>query len=227
MDTILVIDDDAAVQEVLRRTFITSGFQVASAADRATAMSVFDSEAPCAVILEPRIPGAAGQDLCREIRRRSASVPILVLSAANAEVDKVLLLELGADDYVTKPFSPRELLARVRSAVRRLNQEEVTNANTFSFGDVEVNFLSMEVTRQGLAVQLTPQEFKMLRFLVEHQGRVISSNELLQAAWEKPIGPGSRTIATHILRLRQKLEKNPASPVHFRTVHGAGYKFLK
>lgn len=227
MDTILVIDDDSAVQEVLRRTFVSSGFQVATAADPATAMSLFEAEIPCAVILEPRIPGAAGQDLCRQIRHRSPSVPILVLSAEKAEVDKVLLLELGADDYVTKPFSPRELLARVRSAVRRLNQEEVTNNGAFRFGDVEVNFLSMEVTRAGLAVQLTPQEFKMLRFFVEHQGRVISSSELLLAAWEKPIGPGSRTIATHILRLRQKLEKNPASPVHFRTVHGAGYKFLK
>lgn len=227
MDTILVIDDDSAVQEVLRRTFVSSGFQVATATDRMTAISIFDSKLPCAVILEPRIPGAAGQDLCREIRRRSPRVPILVLSAENAEVDKVLLLELGADDYVTKPFSPRELLARVRSAVRRLNQEEQSDDNTFRFGEVEVNFLSMEVTRHGSAVQLTPQEFKMLRFLVQNQGRVISSHELLQAAWEKPIEPGSRTIATHILRLRQKLEKNPASPIHFRTVHGAGYKFLK
>lgn len=227
MDTILVIDNDFAVHKILRKTFGGSGFRVAVAADGNSAMEMFNADMPRIIILEPRTPGFAGQDLCREIRRRSETVPILVLSTAKTEVDKVLLLELGADDYVTKPFSPRELLARVRAALRRLNQEDTAIYNTFSFGDVQVNFLSMEVFRDGIAVKLTPQELKMLRFFAGNQARVISDSELLRDVWGDRAHPGSRTIATHILRLRQKLEKDPGNPIHLRTVHGAGYKFMK
>src|SRR6202451_1552171 len=199
MDKILVIDNDSAVHRILRKTLGSSGFRVAIATDGNSAMEMFDAETPRIVILEPRIPGFAGQDLCREIRRRSETIPILVLSTAKAEVDKVLLLELGADDYVTKPFSPRELLARVRAAMRRLNQEEDTPANTtFSFGDIQVNFLSMEVSRDGVAVKLTPQEVKMLRFFVGNQSRVIADEELLRDVWGDRAQPESRTIATHV-----------------------------
>jgi DNA-binding response OmpR family regulator len=226
MDKILLIDDDVVVQRLLRQTFAPSGFNVTAATDAASALQTFCAEAPSVVILEPRIPGKTGADLCREIRNRSASVPILVLSKAKDEVDKVLMLELGADDYVTKPFSPRELLARVRAAIRRLNRD-VSNPNTFNFGDVDVNFLSMEVSRRGVSVQLTPQEFKMLRFFISNQDRVIPDSELLHEVWNSRIYPATRTIATHILRLRQKLEKDPGRPVHFRTVHGAGYKFSR
>jgi DNA-binding response OmpR family regulator len=226
MDKILVIDNDSATRKILRQIFVSSGFEVAMAADGSTAMSMFESVMPKLVILEPRVPGFAGQDFCREIRRRSLDVPILVLSVAKAEVDKVVLLEMGADDYVTKPFSPRELLARVRAALRRFNQEKRPETSSYSFGEVEVNFLSMEVLREGTAVQLTPQEFKMLRFFLGNQGRVVSDDELLREVWQNRTQPGSRTIATHVLRLRQKLERDPAKPVHLRTVHGAGYKFL-
>jgi DNA-binding response OmpR family regulator len=227
MDKILVIDNDSAVHRILRKTLGGSGFRVAIATDGDIAMETLNVEIPRIVILEPQTPGCSGQDLCREIRRRSKTVPILVLSTAKAEVEKVLLLELGADDYVTKPFSPRELLARVRAAVRRLNQESAPANTTFSFGDVHVNFLSMEVSRDGVAVKLTPQELKMLRFFVGNESRVIADEELLRDVWGDRAQPESRTIATHILRLRQKLEKDPANPVHLRTVHGAGYKFVK
>ena len=227
MDTILLIDNDSSVQRVLRRTFTSSGFQLAVATDRQTALTLFHTESPRVVIMEPHVPGLAGEDFCREIRRRSQQVPLLVLSAAKAEVDKVVLLELGADDYVTKPFSPRELLARVRAALRRLDHEQPAASNSDNFGDVQVNFLSMEVFRKGVPVQLTPQEFKMLRFFLSNTGRVIPDDELLRQVWENRAHPGSRTIATHILRLRQKLENDPANPVHLRTIHGAGYKFLR
>lgn len=227
MDKILIIDNDSAVQSILRRTFVRSGFQVTVAGDGETALSLFHTEMPQVVIFEPRIPGLAGEDFCREIRRRSTSVPIFVLSATKTEVDKVVLLELGADDYVTKPFSPRELLARVRASLRRTNQDTTSSDVAHAFGDVQVNFRSMEVLRQGIPVQLTPQEFKMLRFFVSNVGRVISDDVLLQEVWANRARPGSRTIATHILRLRQKLEADPTRPVHIRTVHGAGYKFVK
>ena len=149
-----------------------------------------------------------------------------MLSAASDVLDKVLLLELGADDYVTKPFSPRELLARVRAAVRRLNQS-TDKVEIFGFDDVEVNFSRMELHRAGQLVPLTPQEFKMLRFFLNNPERVISRTELLNEVWGYNNYPTTRTVDTHILRLRQKLEKDPTDPVHFRTVHGTGYKFVR
>jgi DNA-binding response OmpR family regulator len=172
------------------------------------------------------LPGRSGQDICREIKRQSPTVPILVLSAASDIVDKVLLLELGADDYVTKPFSPRELLARVRAAVRRLNQSP-EKREIYSFDDVEVNFTKMELSKAGKLVPMTPQEFKMLRFFLNNEERVVSRAELLNEVWGYNSYPTTRTVDTHILRLRQKLERDPGEPVHFRTVHGTGYKFVR
>jgi DNA-binding response OmpR family regulator len=226
MDKILVIEDDPAVQRALRRTFESAGFEVAIAQDGAVAMEVFRATLPRVVILDLRLPGKTGQDLCREIKHESSGVPILVLSAASDVLDKVLLLELGADDYVTKPFSPRELLARVRAALRRLNQIS-DKADVFSFDDVEVNFSKMELFRNGQLVPLTPQEFKMLRFFLNNQERVISRTELLNEVWGYNNYPTTRTVDTHMLRLRQKLERDPTDPVHFRTVHGTGYKFVR
>ncbi|MGB7556607.1 MAG: response regulator transcription factor [Candidatus Korobacteraceae bacterium] len=226
MDKILVIEDDLAVQRALRRTFESAGFAVSVASDGATAMDTFRATLPRIVILDLRLPGKSGQDLCREIKQEFSNVLILVLSAASDVLDKVLLLEIGADDYVTKPFSPRELLARVRAAMRRLNQAS-GQAETFSFDDVEVNFSKMELHRSGQSIALTPQEFKMLRFFLNHQERVVSRTELLNEVWGYNNYPTTRTVDTHILRLRQKLEKDPADPVHFRTVHGTGYKFVR
>jgi DNA-binding response OmpR family regulator len=226
VEKILVIEDDQAVQRALLRTFESAGFEVTVAADGATAMDTFRATMPRIVVLDLRLPGKSGQDLCREIKQECSSVPILVLSAANDVLDKVLLLELGADDYVTKPFSPRELLARVRAAVRRLNQGS-EKIELFSFDDVEVNFSKMELHREGQLVPLTPQEFKMLRFFLNNQERVISRTELLNEVWGYNNYPTTRTVDTHILRLRQKLEKDPTDPVHFRTVHGTGYKFVR
>ena len=226
MGKILVIDNDVQTRKALRQTFASSEFELAMVADYASAMPAFNAELPAAVIMEPRVPGFGGQDFWREIRRRFC-VPIVVLSAAKDEIDKVVLLELGADDYVTKPFNSRELLARIRAAVRRHNRNQFVDTDNHSFGDVQVSFRSMEVLRQGAAVQLTSQEFRILRFFLSNACRVITDTELLEQLWGNRAYPGSRTIATHILRLRRKLEKSPAQPVHFRTVHGIGYKFVR
>ena len=226
MDRVLAIEDDPAVQRALRRTFESAGFDITVASDGTTAMDVFRSAAPRVVILDLRLPGRSGQDICREIKRQSPGVPILVLSAASDVVDKVLLLELGADDYVTKPFSPRELLARVRAAVRRLDHAP-EKRELDSFADIEVNFTKMELRKAGTLVQLTPQEFKMLRFFLNNEERVITRAELLNEVWGYNSYPTTRTVDTHILRLRQKLEHDPSEPLHFRTVHGTGYKFVR
>jgi len=225
MERILVIEDDLAVQRALRRTFELAGFDVTAAADGAIAMETFRATLPDIVVLDLRLPGKSGQDVFREIKREASNLPILVLSAASDVLDKVLLLELGADDYVTKPFSPRELLARVRVAFRRLNQPSVS-VQVFSFDDVEVNFSKMELLREGQLVPLTPQEFKMLRFFLNNQDRVVSRTELLNEVWGYNNYPSTRTVDTHMLRLRQKLEKEPDDPVRFQTVHGIGYKFV-
>jgi len=175
-------------------------------------------------VLDLRLPGMPGRDVCREIKTTAPAVPVIVLSAASDVMDKVLLLELGADDYVTKPFSPKELLARVRAAVRRSSRPTVSEI--FTFDGVVVDFLQMQVTREGQEVTLTPQEFKIVKFMAQNPGRVMSREELLNTVWGYQNYPTTRTVDNHILKLRQKLETDPANPIHFRTVHGVGYKFV-
>jgi DNA-binding response OmpR family regulator len=225
MERILVVEDDRAVQKALRRLFESEGFAVEISADGKSAVEAFRAAAPAAIVLDLRLPAMSGRDVCREIKQQAPGLPIIVLSAASDVSDKVLLLELGADDYVTKPFSPRELLARVRAALRRTVRVGI--GDTASFAGISVDFTRMEVTREGQVVGLTAQEFKTLKFLLQNPERVISRDELLNEVWGYQNYPSTRTVDNHILKLRQKLEKDPANPVHFRTVHGMGYKFVK
>ena len=224
VDRILVVEDDRAVQKALIRLFEAEGYAVQIAGDGNAAVETFRSAVPSAVVLDLRLPGISGREVCREFKQSSPSVPIIVLSATSDVSDKVLLLELGADDYVTKPFSPRELLARVRAALRRTLRPQITER--FSFGDVSIDFTKMEIVREGRTIALTAQEFKTLKFMVQNAERVITRDELLNEVWGYHNYPSTRTVDNHILKLRQKLEKDPANPVHFRTVHGVGYKFV-
>ena len=223
MEKILIIEDDRAVQKALKRLFESEAYGVEIKADGKSAVDAFRAAAPAAIVLDLRLPAMSGKDVCREIKRENPTLPIIVLSAAADVADKVLLLELGADDYVTKPFSPKELLARVRAAIRRTRKAQV--AELVSFDEVSVDFARMEVTREEQPVALTAQEFKILKFFVQNAERVISREELLQVLGYHNY-PSTRTIDNHVLKLRQKLEKDSANPVHFRTVHGAGYKFV-
>ena len=224
MERILVVEDDRAVQKALKRLFEAEGFLVEVCGDGKLATDAFKTFRPSAVILDLRLPGASGRDICHELKQQAPIVPVLVLSAASDVADKVLLLEIGADDYVTKPFSPRELLARVRTALRRVARTSTMEAT--GFGKVSVNFKKMEVSRDGALVILTAQEFKTLKFLMQNSERVITRDELLNEVWGYQNYPSTRTVDNHILKLRQKLETDPANPVHFRTVHGVGYKFV-
>jgi DNA-binding response OmpR family regulator len=224
MERILVVEDDHAVQKALRRLFETEGFEIEISADGKSALEAFRRMAPAAIVLDLRLPLVSGRDVCREIKQQSPTVPIIVLSAASDVSDKVLLLELGADDYVTKPFSPRELLARVRAALRRTVRTGI--GDVFTFDGISVDFTKMEVKRSGEPVVLTAQEFKTLKFLIQNAERVISRDELLNEVWGYQNYPSTRTVDNHILKLRQKLENDPTNPIHFRTVHGMGYKFV-
>jgi DNA-binding response OmpR family regulator len=235
MGTILIVEDSRAMQRTLQRLFESDSLRVQIAADGPTGLACFRRHLPSAVVLDLKLPGIPGKDLCREFKTLAAAVPIVVLSA-NCDIDdKVLLLELGADDYVTKPFSPKELLARVRRAIRRAPSQTTsgpiaagiaTNHEIITFGDVTVDFTSMDATRAGKSVALTAQEFKLLKFLAASPGTVHTREALLNEVWGYQNYPSSRTVDNHILRLRQKLEPGPGSPRFFVTMHGAGYKFI-
>jgi DNA-binding response OmpR family regulator len=212
--------------------FQADALDVQIASDGVSGLEAFRNKIPTAVVLDLKLPGISGKELCREFKSIAASVPIVVLSANSEVEDKVLLLELGADDYVTKPFSPKELLARVRRAMRRgaaapSNTAQSTEARELmSFGDVRIDFTSMEVVRSGRLITMTAQEFKVVRFFAKSPGRVISREELLNEVWGYHNYPSTRTVDNHILRLRHKLEPDPANPRYFLTMHGSGYKFV-
>src|SRR5215475_2778023 len=181
VERILVVEDDRAVQKALRRLFESEGYTVEAAFDGESGLGVFQSSSPTAVVLDLRLPKLSGRDVCRTIKEKAPSLPVIVLSAASDVADKVLLLELGADDYVTKPFSPRELLARVRAAVRRSSRPSTATAQ--GFGDVSVDFAKMEVMRGGEPISATAQEFRLLKFFTQNPGRVLSRSELLNEVW--------------------------------------------
>jgi DNA-binding response OmpR family regulator len=225
MGRILIVEDDPSVQKALRRLFETEGYTVEVQGNGRTALESFQAAPPAVIILDLRLPKLSGSDLCKEVKAQAPTLPIVVLSATTDVSDKVLLLEFGADDYVTKPFSPRELLARVRAALRHTSR--TANVSLVSFDGITIDFKKMEVLREGKAVVLTAQEFKTLQFMVQNADRVISRDELLNEVWGYQNYPSTRTVDNHILKLRQKLERDPASPVHFRTVHGMGYKFVR
>jgi DNA-binding response OmpR family regulator len=235
-DTVLVVEDSRAMQRTLQRLLEADSLQVQIASDGISGLETFRKQPPSAVLLDLKLPGMSGKELCREFKSIAASVPIVVLSA-NAEVeDKVLMLELGADDYVTKPFSPRELLARVRRAMRRGGSPKAesfasvptknVSHQVLTFGDARVDFTSMEAMQGGKEVTLTAQEFKLLKFFASSPGRVLTRDELLNEVWGYQNYPSTRTVDNHILRLRQKLEPDAANPRYFLTIHGAGYKFV-
>ncbi|MGH9402411.1 MAG: response regulator transcription factor [Terriglobia bacterium] len=224
MEKLLVIEDDRAIHKALKQLFESEGYSTEFAADGATGLATFQASPPSLVILDLKLPQMPGREVCREIRKASPGLPILILSATTDEIDKVLLLELGADDYITKPFSPRELLARVRTSLRRLQRGG--KIEQYSFSDVFIDFSKMELKRAGALIEMTPQEFKILKYFAGQPERVISRDELLNEVWGYDCYPSTRTVDNHILKLRQKLEANPERPLHFRTVHGAGYKFV-
>lgn len=224
LGTILVIEDDPRMQKVLRRIFVSEHYAVVVAGDGHTGFELFRSERPLAVILDLVLPGISGRELCQKFKSLSSDTPVIVLSAISEIVDKVLLLELGADDYVTKPYSPRELMARVQAAIRR--QRKPPSSSLFRFGDCEIDFKSMTAKRSGVPVVLTAHEFKLLKFFTENADRVLTREILLNEVWGYNAYPTTRTVDNQILKLRQKLEPDPANPKHLLTIYGAGYKFV-
>jgi len=227
--TVLAIEDCPAVRRIIGRTFAGGDYDVVLASDGQSGVSAFQSRRPSVVLLDRRLPDLPGEEICRLCFGTAPAVPIIVLSADSAVESKVTMFELGAMDYVTKPFSPRELMARVERAIQRSARHDLPGPQPqgeIMFADVRVNLSSHQVTRRGIEVPLTAQEFRLLSYFLLHPRIPVSRAELLQQVWGYQSYPCTRTVDNHILRLRQKLEPDPASPRHFITLHGAGYKFI-
>ena len=224
MERILVIEDDLALRKILARLFSSEGYEVEVVPDAVSGLERLRQGVPAAVILDLPLPGSSGCDLCKKIANLVSGLPLLILSGSSDVADKVLLLEMGADDYVTVPFSPRELVARLRALVRRASR--VSPEAMYVFADVVVDFFKMEITRSGEKITVTAKEFKTLEFLTKNAERVISRDEFLDKVWGYRDYPCTRTVDNHMLRLRQKLEGDPSHPLHFLTIHGLGYKFV-
>jgi two-component system alkaline phosphatase synthesis response regulator PhoP len=226
MDRILIVDDQEELLSGLAVNFRREGYEVLTATRGETALSLAQKETPDLIILDIMMPGMSGLDVCRELRRTGVEAPIIMLTARGDEIDRVLGLEIGADDYLTKPFSLRELLARVRTRLRRRPAPAAgPTPARYRFGDVEIDFEKLRAERQGRALELSAKEFDLLGLLVRRRGEVLTRDEILKQVWGYDDPPLTRTVDTHILKLRQKIETDPANPSYILTVYGEGYRF--
>jgi DNA-binding response OmpR family regulator len=224
METVLVVDDEPTVRDVVVRYLRREGFEALEAGDVESARELVASRSPSLVVLDLMLPGGDGLDLCRWIRGRS-ELPIIMLTARVDEADRIVGLELGADDYVTKPFSPRELTARVRTVLRRSRTARPETSARLSFGELELDATTREVLASGEPVRLTAKEFDLLHFLARHPRQVFSRQQLMDGVWGYEAAFDTGTLTVHVRRLREKIERDPARPRWIETVWGVGYRF--
>jgi len=225
MSKILIVEDEPNMVAGLRDNFEFEGYQVITAPDGVAGLERALSESPDLVILDVMMPRMSGLDVCKQLKAKKPSIPVIMLTARGQEVDKVVGLELGADDYVTKPFSIRELLARVKAVLRRAGTIP-KSGEKFAFGEVEVNLRSCQVSRKGKALDFSSKEFELLKYFLNHPGETLTRDRLLEDVWGYDRFPTTRTVDAHIVRLRQKVEPKPEDPRFILTVHGTGYKFV-
>jgi two-component system alkaline phosphatase synthesis response regulator PhoP len=225
MTKILIVEDEPNMVSGLRDNFEFEGYSVITAEDGVSGLDRALRESPDLVLLDVMMPRMSGLDVCKQLKAKRPSVPVIMLTARGQEVDKVVGLELGADDYVTKPFSIRELLARVKAVLRRA-QALPKEQEKYSFGDVEVNLKSCQVSKLGRHMDFSAKEFDLLKYFLCHSGETLSRDRLLEDVWGYDHFPTTRTVDAHIVRLRQKLEPRPEEPKFILTVHGTGYKFV-
>jgi DNA-binding response OmpR family regulator len=225
MTRVLVVEDDPAILRGLKDNLLAESHEVLTATDGETGYRLVREQKPDLMILDLMLPRLSGYEVCRRLREEGDATPILMLTARGEETDRVLGLDLGADDYVTKPFSIRELLARVRAIVRRTHPP-VPLPDTLKFGDVAVDFRRYEASNAGRRVDMTRKEFGVLQYLASKPGEVVRRDELLEEVWDYKNYPTTRTVDNHVLSLRTKLEAEPSAPRYLITVHGVGYKFV-
>lgn len=225
MNNILVIEDEPDMVLGLRDYFELEGYTVSDARDGEEGLKKALEEKPDLIILDLMLPKMSGLDVCRSLRKSNFDAPILMLTARGQELDKVLGLEIGADDYITKPFSLNELLARVRAHLRRVTYE-VSSVEHYSFSDVTVDFQQFKASKNGSPLDLSPREFELLKFLVNHRAETVTREQLLDAVWGYDAMMFTRTVDNHIAKLRQKIEDVPENPAFIITVHRVGYRFI-
>jgi DNA-binding response OmpR family regulator len=221
--TILVIDDDENLRDTIGVLLEREGFRAILASDGKTGLDQAILGKPALILADLRLPVLSGVEICKRLRASGIQTPIIVLSAVGEEIDKVLLLEIGADDYMVKPFGTRELLARVRAVLRRAPGEQT---RVISFADTNVDIERRIVTRRGQEVKFTPAEYNLLTFFIQNPDRPLSRDMILNSVWGYESFPNTRTVDAHVVRLRQKLEADPNCPRHFLTLHKVGYRFL-
>lgn len=227
---VLVVDDERDIVDLIAYNLEKEGFSIARAYDGEDALKAIGSEKPDLVILDLMLPGVQGIDVCRSIRKNpeTAGLPVIMLTAKSDEIDRIIGLEIGADDYITKPFSIRELIARVRAVLRRTAvREPDKEPDAFSWRGLRVDYNSYEVTRDGIRLDLSPTEIKLLIFFSKNPGRVFTRDQILDHVWGQQAFVEPRTVDVHIRRLRSQLEKDPENPEFILTVRGVGYKFSK
>lgn len=226
---VLVAEDDRHTREGLIEILEAEGYQVVAARDGKEALELFERERPDFVCLDVMMPGASGYDVCKQIRARDASVPLIFISAKSEEIDKVLGLELGADDFVVKPFGVKEVVARIRAVTRRcLARRETPSVNeTFQLHDLEIFPAQLRARRGDQTIELSLREVKLLRLFFENPGVVLDRNTIFNACWGMNYLPNSRTLDQHVSKLRKRIEPDPEHPAIIRTVHGAGYRYDK
>src|SRR5918998_840645 len=229
MARVLVVDDEATLVDTIRYNLRREGYEVQVAGEGNEAIRLARASSPDLVVLDLMLPGIDGLEVCRQLRRES-TVPILMLTAKDDEVDKIVGLEVGADDYMTKPFSMRELLARVRAMLRRSRMQQQTTADDAAqpvrSGDLEADPLQRRLSLRGTALQLKPKEFDLLVYLMQQRGRVLTRDQLLEKVWGYTFGGDTRTVDVHIRWLREKIEDDPGTPRRLETVRGVGYRFV-
>ena len=223
---VLIVEDEEAMAVALRDGFTYEGYEVVEAHDGVAALEAVERDRPDIVILDVMLPRMTGLEVCKRLRAAGRVLPVIMLTARGQEIDRVLGLKLGADDYVTKPFSFMELVARVEAVLRRTQGPERGADERLEFGDVVVDFAAYSASKNGRPLDLTPREFRLLRFLADHRDEVVTREQLLEAVWGYDTIPFTRTVDTHVAKLRKKIEDNPADPKLIITVHRIGYRFL-
>ncbi len=223
---ILIIEDEEDLVKGLKLNLDDEGYEVSWAFDGEEGLRKALEESPDLILLDIMLPRMNGLDVCRELRQKNVSVPVVMLTAKGEEIDKVVGLEIGADDYLTKPFSIRELLARIKAHLRREKRKGIKIPNVYAFGEVEIDFSQFKIRRKGKERDITSLECEMLKYFIAHKGEVLTRDMLLDKIWGYEKFPTTRTIDNHILKLRKKIEENPSHPRYILSVYGEGYRFM-
>lgn len=224
---VLVVDDEESIVKLVEYNLTQAGFEVLTTDNGLLALEIIRSERPDLVVLDLMLPGLNGMDVCKQLRKEGVNTSIIMLTAKDDEIDRVLGLEMGADDYVTKPFSPRELVARVKAVLRRSTDEPSEDEGVMMCGPIQIDINKHEVTLRGELIELTPREFDLLFYLAKNMSRVLSRDLLLDKVWGYEFAGDTRIVDVHVSHLREKLEEDPKNPAYVKTVRGVGYKLVQ